>query len=91
MLIEPNTVALIAVALINAYVAYQAKKTRSLASETKNIAEQTEKNTNSMKDALVASTKLASHAEGKEEGRIEGEAKAATLAEGIKVGSEQRT
>ena len=41
-----------------------------------------EKATNSMKDALVASTGNAAHAAGKEEGRLEGEAKAAVLAQG---------
>lgn len=43
----------------------------------------TEKNTNSMKDALVASTGQLAHAAGKEEGRIEGEVKAAAVAEGV--------
>lgn len=38
--------------------------------------------TNSMKDALVSATGTAAHAAGREEGRIEGEAKAAVLAEG---------
>ena len=38
--------------------------------------------TNSMKDALVKATGIAAHAEGKEEGRQEGEVKAASLAKG---------
>ncbi len=45
-------------------------------SDIKNI----EKNTNSMKDALVAATAKASRAEGAEEQRVAGEAKAAVLA-----------
>jgi len=42
----------------------------------------TEKNTNSMKDALVKSTGEASFAAGHDKGRIEGEAAAAILAKG---------
>lgn len=42
----------------------------------------TEKNTNSMKDELVKVTGEKAHAAGKEEGRQEGESKAATLAQG---------
>ncbi len=38
--------------------------------------------TNSMKDALVTATGNAAHAAGKEEGRMEGEARAAILAKG---------
>ena len=49
-----NTLGLVLVALINFYGAYMARKT--------------EKNTNSMKDALVAATAKASRAEGVVEG-----------------------
>lgn len=42
--------------------------------------------TNSMKDALVAATGDAAHAAGKEEGRVEEEARAAVLAKGKLVG-----
>ena len=52
-----NTIGLIFVALCNLYVAY--------------ISRKTEKNTNSMKDALVASTAKASKAEGRQEERDE--------------------
>ena len=41
-----------------------AAETKVIATETKAIALNTELNTNSMKDALVASTAKASHAEG---------------------------
>lgn len=48
--------------------------------EAKEIAQKTELNTNSMRVALVAATAVASRAEGKEEGRVEGELRAANLA-----------
>ncbi len=64
-------------------------ETKAVAIEAKEIAQKTEINTNSMKDALVASTKAASHAEGREEARVEGEAKAATLAAGTLAGRNQ--
>jgi hypothetical protein len=58
--------------IINGWIAYYMRKL--------------EKNTNSMKDALVASTAKSSHAEGKLEGkaesRTEGITDAATLREG---------
>lgn len=57
-------------------------ETRDAAIEAKGIALKTEKNTNSLTEALVASTKVAAHAEGKEEGRLAGEEKAAALAAG---------
>ena len=56
--------------------------------ETKIIAQKTELNTNSMREQLVAATGAASHAAGLEQGRTEGEAKAAILAEGKLQGSE---
>lgn len=60
-------------------------ETKAVAVEAKEIALKTELNTNSMKDALVASTKVAAHLEGRDEARAEGEAKAATLAAGALV------
>lgn len=50
---------------------------------------QTEKNTNSMKDALVLATATSSHAAGREEARAEGEAKTAAKVEGILQGKEK--
>lgn len=47
---------------------------------------QTEKNTNSMKDALVSSTAKENYSRGKDEERIKGEQKAATLAQGALAG-----
>lgn len=73
--IKPDTVVLLIVAAMNALTLYYTRRT--------------EKNTNSMKDALVASEKTASHAEGKEEGRAEGVVTAAILAQGVVQGKEQ--
>jgi hypothetical protein len=56
--------------------------TAMLTVRTHNLALQTEKNTNSMKDALVKATGQAQHAAGMEAGRAEGAVKAAALAEG---------
>jgi hypothetical protein len=53
--------------------------------------QKTELNTNSMKDALVAATKLSAHAEGREEGRAEGAATAATLAQGVMQGQQKES
>lgn len=53
-----------------------------IASQTREIAQKTELNTNSMREALVIEKGKASFHEGKEEGRAEGEAKAAVLAKG---------
>lgn len=65
-------------------------ETKAVAIEAKDIALKTELNTNSMKDALVASTAKAAHAEGKDEARAEGEAKAAILAKGVLAGGEKK-
>ena len=73
-LIDPNLV-LFGIAILNCITAYFAWRTHSL-------TKQVEVATNSMKDALVKATGEASFKSGKEEGRIEGEAKAAILAEG---------
>lgn len=65
MRIDLQTLVLLIVAVMNAVTMYYTRRT--------------EKNTNSMKDALVLSTAKISHAEGKEEGRAIGEQKAADL------------
>lgn len=53
-----------------------------IAGKTKMVAERTEVNTNSMREQLVRATAESSHAAGMNQARAEGEAKAATLAEG---------
>lgn len=78
---DPNLILLI-VALVNAFTALMAWK-------TKVAAEKTEVNTNSMREQLVEAKGIASHAEGKEEGRKEGEATAAILAQGNLEGKKQ--
>lgn len=86
MAIDPN-ITLLAVAVANAATAYFAWRAKIVATETKEIALQTEKNTNSMKDALVLKVGEAAHAAGLEQGRVAGEAKAAVLAEGNRQGA----
>lgn len=71
----------ITIAALNAYTAYLARETHEEAKATKDIALQTEKNTNSMKDALVAATRSAAHSEGVEAGRAEGKTDIAVLSE----------
>lgn len=68
---EMNTYALLGIAIMNAITAYMAYR-------TKQQADTIEKATNSMKDALVATTARASLAEGKEQGRIEEVARTAS-------------
>ena len=72
--IDPNVI-LLAIAVLNSITALLAYRTHKLTLKV-------EKATNSMKDALVEATGEAAHAAGKEEGRIAGEQKAATLARG---------
>ena len=80
---------LIAVALINGIIGIfialiNRKASRVEVNQIKvgeKIAE-LEKNTNSIKDALVASTALVSHAEGKLEGKAEAKAEQAVFAKG---------
>lgn len=79
MNLDLNNMAILAIALTNAFTAIMVWRTHQ-------ISKKTELNTNSMKDALVAATKVASHAEGMEEGRKAGEEKAATLAKGVLIG-----
>jgi hypothetical protein len=83
MNLDLNTVVLLIVAAMNLYSVIIAKRTNT------NVA-LVEKATNSMKDALVAATATASHAEGREEGRTEAAATAATLAAGKLEGSQNK-
>lgn len=78
---DPN-LTLLGIAMLNAFTAVMAYLARRDAKETKVLAKQVEVATNSMKDALVRTTGEAAHAAGKEEGRIEGEIKAADVAKG---------
>jgi hypothetical protein len=68
--LDLNTITLLIVAILNGTTLYYTHRT--------------EKNTNSMKDALVESTRKESLAKGAEDQRIIGEAKAAALAEHLK-------
>lgn len=72
---EIDTIALLFIAVLNAFTGYLAWRTRS---DVRVI----EKATNSMKDALVAATDVAARAEGKEEGRLEGVAEGARQGQG---------
>lgn len=78
-----NSWILLGIAAFNMAGAYFAYQAAALAKSTQSTIEVLEKNTNSIKDALVAKTGEAAHAAGKEEGRLEGEQKAAVLAEGV--------
>lgn len=78
-----NTAMLFGIALSNAAGLYFSWRAKSIAVTTSETVAVLEKNTNSIKDALVAKTGEAAHAAGREEMRIEGEAKAATLAMGL--------
>lgn len=75
-----NNLVLLGIGVIAAFNAWQSTKTQKISQEALEISRKTEINTNSMKDALVAATKLASHAEGLAEGRVEGKAFAAEVA-----------
>ena len=79
---SPEVLAWLLIAIINAYTAWMGWKTNKMATQTAVDIRKVEIATNSMKDALVKATAVASHAEGHEEARLEGEQKAATLAEG---------
>ncbi len=66
-----NSLVLFGIALVNAFTAYLAYRThQSTIQNTANIVE-LEKNTNSIKDALIVSTAKASLAEGMAAGRLE--------------------
>jgi hypothetical protein len=70
-----NLVLWLFIALLNAYTAYMSKRAHDVAVATKEDVATIEKATNSMKDALVASTAAAAlaegHAAGLEQGREE--------------------
>jgi len=68
-----TTLMLLAIAVLNAYTAWAALQTRS---DIRTL----EKNTNSIKDALVKATGDAAHGAGLEQGRAEGKMSANELA-----------
>ena len=63
--------------------------TGAIAFATLIYARRTEVNTNSMRDALVKTTAVASHAQGVDEERVRGKLEAAVLAEGVLSGKEK--
>jgi len=79
--IDPN-LTMLAIAVFNAITALIAWDTRRSTKANERVIGELEKNTNSIKDALVKVTGEAAHAAGREQGRAEGETKAAALAEG---------
>lgn len=79
---DPN-LTLLSIALLNAFTAFMAWRTHLL-------TKQVEVATNSMKDALVKATGEASHAAGKEEGRVEAENKAGNAAVAILAEGKQQ-
>ncbi len=85
-MLEPQSmqtlVILLAIAALNAYTAWETRRTRFDTNSNTATIKELEKNTNSIKDALVKVTREAAHSAGKEEGRVEGEIKAAALAQG---------
>lgn len=72
MNIDINTMALLGIAAFNALTAFLAWRTHKSTVSQSNTIALLEKNTNSIKDALVASTAKASRAEGVTAGRLEG-------------------
>lgn len=87
--LDPNTLLLFGIALLNAMTAFFAWRGQKAAVDTKAIALKTEINTNSMKDALVKATREAAHAAGADEQRVIGERRAATLALGALQGRDR--
>lgn len=79
--IDPNTTLLL-IAIFNCITAILSWRTHAATKKTQENVQKIETATNSMKDALVKSTAEASHAAGMEEGRVAGEAAAATFAKG---------
>jgi len=65
---DANTIGILVAACINAWTAWMVWKMKREVVATKVAAEQTEKNTNSMKDALVMAEKIVSRREGIDEG-----------------------
>lgn len=70
---------LASIVVLNLITAILALITAIMAWRTHTAAQRTEVNTNSMREALVISTGKAAHADGLEQGRQEGEDKAAAL------------
>lgn len=82
MEVEINTLVLAVIAVINLITAVLTVRTHIAAVATQANVEIIEKATNSMKDALVATTGKAAFLAGRQEATIEGEVKAAAIAEG---------
>lgn len=91
MSVDLNTYMLLAIAVFNAIAAYFSWQAKQIVTQAKDVVVATqsviqvlEKNTNSIKDALVASTDKAARAEGMAEGKIQGnvEGRLAAVAEG---------
>lgn len=89
-----NNLVLLAIAVFTfantAFLWWSNHNTQKVVTETRNIALKTELNTNSMKDALVRATVLASEAKGRDEQRAIGESKAQAVAEAVALKSEKR-
>ena len=81
--VDINEIVLAFIALLNAFTAFLAYRTHQ------NMA-LVEKNTNSMKDALVKQTGLASHAAGVTEGLAQGAAQTALFEAGVKSVTEPK-
>ncbi len=90
-------IALLVIALFNMATAFLTWRTHIITTATHSAVVKTqedvatvEKATNSVKDAPVAATAKSEFARGKEQARVEGIEKAATLAEGKLVGKRKR-
>ena len=93
MSVDLNTLALLGIAAFQAVAAFftwrtheTTKITRGVAMETQAIAKQTEVNSNSKMDLLLAANSKAEYASGHEDARLEAEAKAGVLAQGVTQG-----
>ncbi len=71
------------IAVLQAFTAWMTARTHTVAIETQKQVQQTEINTNSMKDALVKATGEAAFAAGREGMRVESNKEAATLAKSM--------
>ncbi len=78
MTVDPN-ISLVAIALLNLATAIITWRTHQQSKANGLVITELEKNTNSIKDALVASTAKASYSEGQTQAREAGELKAANL------------
>jgi len=83
-------------AIVLAWISYKTslltRAQREIVDVQKNVEGQIvalEKNTNSIKDALVLATAKLSHAEGKLEGKVEAQAEQAVFAKGVLAGPEK--